>query len=158
MHLASGRAIAADAALVATQAGPSKWFETSGLPRDAAGFIAVRPTLQVLDDDDVFAVGDCATVLEHPREKSGVFAVRQGPPLAENLRLRARGNGGKILHSAERISDVALDWPPACDRFAQRARVCRRHRLALKDRIDRAFMDKFNVLPAMAGMGGGRRR
>src|SRR5690606_36094905 len=91
----SGRLIAADATLLATQAGPAEWFKASGLPCDEAGFIAVRPTLQLLDDDDVFAVGDCATALEHPREKAGVFAVRQGMPLAENLRLRVQGNAAK---------------------------------------------------------------
>jgi selenide,water dikinase len=154
VHLASGRAIATDATLLATQAGPAKWFETSGLPRDKAGFIAVRPTLQLLDDDDVFAVGDCSTVLEHPREKSGVFAVRQGPPLTENLRLRARGMAAK-------------PFVPQSD-FLTLLSTGRRHAIAsrngfafsgdifwrLKDWIDRRFMDKFNVLPMMAGMDG----
>ncbi len=151
--LASGRVIEADATLLATQAGASDWFRASGLPCDHAGFIAVRPTLQLLDDDDVFAVGDCATVLEHPREKAGVFAVRQGMPLAENLRLRARGM------SAE-------PFTPQSD-FLTLLSTGRRHAIAArnglafagdliwrwKDRIDRTFMDKFNVLPSMAASG-----
>lgn len=155
VHLASGRTIAADAALLATQAGPAKWFEASGLPRDKSGFIAVRPTLQVLDDDDVFAVGDCSTVLEHPREKSGVFAVRQGPPLAENLRLRVRGMAAKpFIPQSDFLTLLSTGRQHA---------IASRNGLAFsgdllwrwKDWIDGAFMDKFNVLPAMAGMDGG---
>ena len=155
VHLASGRTVAADASLLATQAGPAKWFETSGLPRDKAGFIAVRPTLQVLDDDDVFAVGDCATVLDHPREKSGVFAVRQGPPLTENLRLRARGMAAQPFVPQRKFLTLLST--------GRQHAIASRNGLAFsgdflwrwKDRIDRAFMDKFNVLPAMAGMDGG---
>ena len=153
-HLASGRTIAADATLLATQAGPAKWFESSGLPRDKAGFLAVRPTLQLLDDDDVFAVGDCATVLEHPREKSGVFAVRQGPPLAENLRLRARGLAVKpFVPQSEFLTLLSTGRQHAIasrNGFALSGDMLWR----LKDWIDRRFMDKFNVLPAMVGMGG----
>lgn len=153
VELESGRTITADATLLATQAGPSEWFKASGLPCDDAGFIAVRPTLQLLDDDDVFAVGDCAAVLEHPREKAGVFAVRQGMPLAENLRLRSRGM-------------TAKPFTPQSD-FLTLLSTGRRHAIAArnglavagdliwrwKDRIDRTFMDKFNVLPSMAAAG-----
>lgn len=154
LHFASGRTIATDAALLATQAGAAAWFETSALPRDDAGFLAVRPTLQLLDDEDVFAVGDCATVLEHPREKAGVFAVRQGPPLTENLRLRARGLTAKSFIPQ---SDFLTLLSTGCQHA-----IAARNGFALagdmlwrwKDRIDRAFMDKFNVLPAMPAMPG----
>jgi selenide,water dikinase len=149
VELASGRSIAADTTLLATQAGPAAWFKGSGLPCSDAGFIAVRPTLQLLDDDDVFAVGDCAAVLEHPRERAGVFAVRQGMPLAENLRLRARGMTAKpfapqsdflTLLSTGRRHAIA-----ARNRFAFAGDLVWRW----KDHIDRSFMDKFNVLPSM---------
>ncbi|MFC7540795.1 hypothetical protein ACFQU2_16745 [Siccirubricoccus deserti] len=66
------------------RAGP--WFRDAGLALCPRGFLAVDATLRSIGDARVFAAGDCATVLEHPRERAGVFAVRQGPPLAANLR------------------------------------------------------------------------
>ena len=90
-RLDDGRRIDTDAVLLATKAAPAPWFRSSGLACTADGFLALRPTLQLVGDDDIFAAGDCGTVLEHPRAKAGVFAVRQGPPLTENLRRRARG-------------------------------------------------------------------
>ncbi len=147
VHLASGRTIAADATLMATGAGPAAWFKTSGFPCDPAGFIAVRPTLQLLDDDDAFAVGDCASVLEHPREKAGVFAVRQGLPLAENLRLRARGLPDRpFTPQRQFLSLLSTGGKHA---------IASRNGIAFagdflwrwKDRIDRAFMAQFTVPP-----------
>ena len=88
--LSDGTTIAADAVLITTDAAPPPWLERSGLARDGGGFLAVGPTLQVLNDPDVFAAGDCAGLTASPRAKSGVYAVRAGPPLAENLRRRAR--------------------------------------------------------------------
>jgi selenide,water dikinase len=85
LSLANGATLEFDAAFVVTEASAAKWFAGTGLALDKRGFIAVEPTLQT-SDPLIFAVGDCATVTAHPRPKAGVFAVRQGPPLAANLR------------------------------------------------------------------------
>ena len=86
VQLENGKWLQADAVFVVTEASAAEWFATTGLPLDGRGFLAVADTLRSTGDERIFAVGDCATVLKHPRPKAGVFAVRQGPPLAANLR------------------------------------------------------------------------
>jgi len=86
VKLADGQWHQADAVFVVTEASAASWFSGTGLPLDEKGFIAVEDTLASTGDPRIFAAGDCATVLAHRRPKAGVFAVRQGPPLADNLR------------------------------------------------------------------------
>jgi selenide,water dikinase len=86
VELEDGHWLEADAVFVVTEASAADWFATTGLPLDERGFLAVDDTLRSTGDPAIFAVGDCATVLPHRRPKAGVFAVRQGPPLAANLR------------------------------------------------------------------------
>ncbi|MEH1769734.1 MAG: FAD-dependent oxidoreductase [Nostoc sp.] len=68
-----------------TQASAPEWLKTSGLGTNEQGFILVEDTLQSQTHPQVFASGDIATMVNHPRPKAGVFAVRQGKPLFENL-------------------------------------------------------------------------
>ena len=77
---ADGSTMALDEILWVTQAGAAPWLGRSGLAVDDAGFVEVDATLQSVSHPGVFAVGDVAAVVDHPREKAGVFAVRQGPP------------------------------------------------------------------------------
>lgn len=88
---ADGRRRLADAVILATGAHAPALLATLGLPLAAGGFLPVGPTLQAIGDDAVFAAGDCAHLQASPRPKAGVFAVRQGPVLAENLLARATG-------------------------------------------------------------------
>ncbi len=122
-------------------------FADSGLPTDARGFVRVRPTLQVADHDDLFAVGDCASIEDHPElPKAGVYAVRQGPVLVHNLRARL---GGGALRPYRPQSDflsllnlgdgraIASKWGMSAEGRAM---------FRLKDWIDRRFMRRFQVL------------
>ena len=70
---------------------PVDWLSGSGLATDEAGYIAVNRHLQSISHPAVFAAGDAAAMIETPRAKSGVMAVRQGPVLARNLQRMAHG-------------------------------------------------------------------
>jgi len=120
IEMDDGETIGADAVLIATEANAPRWFNETGLALDQLGFLAVGRTLQVINDPDVFAAGDCATFVETPREKSGVLAVRAGPPLADNLRRRALGEPLKawqpqrhhlaLISTGERYAIASRDW------------------------------------------------
>jgi hypothetical protein len=84
----------ADLVVWATGAAPLPFLARSPLPHDDAGFVRVRPTLQVERHDELFAAGDCATLASAPWvPKAGVYAVRQGPVLDANLRALLAGRG-----------------------------------------------------------------
>jgi hypothetical protein len=79
VQLESGKWRHADAVFVVTEASAAHWFAATGLPLDERGFLAVADTLRSTGDERVFAVGDCATVLKHPRPKAGVFCRTRRP-------------------------------------------------------------------------------
>ncbi|CAN0605051.1 unnamed protein product, partial [Ectocarpus sp. 12 AP-2014] len=94
----AGERFDVDEVLWVTRAGGPAWLADTGLALDDGGFIRVRDTLQAENDDAIFAAGDIANVINHPREKAGVFAVRQGPPLADNLKRMATGRSAKAFN------------------------------------------------------------
>ena len=80
-----------DLVLLATGAAAMPWLARSGLATDERGFVLVTPALRSVSHPEVFALGDCATLRDSPHPKSGVYAVRHGEALIENLRLLVAG-------------------------------------------------------------------
>lgn len=141
---ADGRTLPIDAALFSTAARAPGWLGDTDLQLADDGSVLTRRTFQVISDDAVFAVGDCARIAGDARPKAGVFAVRQGPVLAANLRARSRGEP-LAEHRAQRDYLALLmtgDGSAIAGRgrwfSAQGALVWR-----WKDAIDRRFMAMF---------------
>jgi selenide, water dikinase len=146
--LGNGQRAGYDDLFWCTGAAAPAWIAGSGMATDSYGFLAVRDTLQAQRDERVFGAGDVATQENYPRPKSGVFAVRQAPVLARNLRAR-------LLHKklrAHRPQQHFLSLISLGDRHATANKWMFSATGAWvwrwKNRIDRKFMAKFEKLPA----------
>ncbi|MEQ1611308.1 MAG: selenide, water dikinase SelD [Hyphomicrobiaceae bacterium] len=149
VHCTGGEAIDYDQLIWGTDARAAPWLADTGLELDDDGFIKIDARLNALGHPDVFAAGDVASNVEHPRPKAGVFAVRQGPPLTENIRLALAGQQPKpfvpqreflsLISTGDRNAIASRSWWAASG-----PRVWR-----LKDWIDRTWMDKAKAVPEM---------
>ncbi|MEP0201174.1 MAG: selenide, water dikinase SelD [Halioglobus sp.] len=133
-----------------TGAAAAPWVGASGLDVDGRGFLQVDDQLRALNSDQVFAAGDIATQVNHPRPKAGVYAVRQAPVLAHNLRAALNATPLRQHRPQKRfLSLVSL---------GDRRAVADRGPFSLvgdwvwrwKDHIDTTFMRQFSQLPTMS--------
>ncbi len=153
VHLTGGERVAVDATVWVSGAAALGIFEDSGLATER-GFLRIGPTLACVGREDVFAAGDCAAWTAGPAlPKAGVYAVRQGPVLAENLIARsggstARARGNRLRRyrpqrdflSLLNLGDgtaIGAKWGLAAEGRAL---------FTLKDWIDRRFVRRFQVL------------
>ncbi|MEX2515588.1 MAG: FAD-dependent oxidoreductase [Gammaproteobacteria bacterium] len=132
-----------DIVIWATGVSPPDWIRTTDLALDQDGFININQNLQSTSHANIFAGGDIAGMCDMPRAKSGVFAVRQGPVLASNLR---RFYQNKSL-KAYMPQHQALALISTGDRYAILSRGCAyaagRWFWRIKDWIDKRFMARY---------------
>jgi pyridine nucleotide-disulfide oxidoreductase family protein len=143
VDLRDGGALQSDLTLLACGASAPSWLRPSGLAVDSGGFVQVDRHLRSISHDTVFAAGDVATIVDAPRARSGVYAVRAGPALADNLIRRTVGQRLRN-HRPQRVALYLLA-------------TGRQHAIASwngfawsgdwvwrwKDHIDRAFINAF---------------
>ena len=148
--LENGEELASNQTILVTSAGPPKWLTGSGLALDERAFVQVDSNLRSTSHPHIFVAGDAAAMVSHRLPKAGVYAVRQGPYLADNLRHLATGHtlrsyrpqgqalalittGGEHAIAARGPFSAEGDW------------VWR-----WKDWIDRRWMRKYQELPYMS--------
>ncbi|MGB5596283.1 MAG: selenide, water dikinase SelD [Crocosphaera sp.] len=146
----SGLNIPSDWIFLVTQASAPSWIKASGITTDKKGFILVNNYLQSLSHSYIFAAGDIATMENSSRPKAGVFAVRQGKPLFDNLQriilgeklkayrpqkyyLSLIGTGNKKAIASWGSFGLESSWL-----------------WTWKDSIDRKFMDRFKDFPTIS--------
>ncbi|MDX2019034.1 MAG: selenide, water dikinase SelD [Deltaproteobacteria bacterium] len=143
----SGEVVPSDLTIWATGAAPPAVIRDSDLPHDEGGFVLTDDRLLVEGQPNLFAVGDCATITSQPdRPRAGVYAVRAGPILLANLRrivggrplerYRPQRDFLRLLNVADGTA-IGAKWG-----FAVHGRAVS----WLKDRIDRRFMSRFQLI------------
>ncbi len=149
LHLTDGTVVAVEEALWATGVHGPGFLAQSGLVCDAAGCVRVAATLQSISHPGVFAAGDCASVDGAPRPKAGVWAVRAGAPLAENLRRAAAGRS--LLPWRPQRNALAILGLGGGRAVAWRGELAVAGRLVArwKSRIDRRWMAMYQALRPM---------
>ncbi|MFQ5623336.1 MAG: selenide, water dikinase SelD [Paracoccaceae bacterium] len=148
VKLANGDFAEAGFVAEATGARPAPWLAETGLQLKD-GFVRVAETLQSVNDPAIFAAGDTCWMEASPRAKAGVFAVRQGPVLAHNL--RAAASGGRLRPyrpQRDYLKLISLGGKVAvAEKYGRSVKGAALWRL--KDRIDRRFMARLSELEPM---------
>jgi len=146
LRCADGRMHWLEEMLWVTDAIAPTWLGEAGLAVDERGFVLVHAALQSVSHPEVFAAGDIAAVVPYPREKAGVIAVRQGKPLARNLRRVLLGRTPqRFVPQKKWLALISTG-----DKYAIASRggwsVAGRWVWRWKDWLDRRFVRKYNIV------------
>ena len=158
VELDTGERVPCATCVWATQATPPEIIDASGFDVDDRGFLCVHDTLQSVNDPAVFGTGDTISMTSHPGlPKAGVYAVREGPVLWDNLCATLEGRPPRAYVPQKRTlfllntgdGGAIMSYGP----FTGRGRWA----FAWKNRIDRKWVRQFADTYAHAGSGSERR-
>ncbi|MFN3629657.1 MAG: FAD-dependent oxidoreductase [Casimicrobiaceae bacterium] len=143
--LDGGETVVCHVAILATGHAAPELLRSSGLELAPDGTAATNASLQSINRPNVFAVGDCASVVSARHPKAGVTSVRQGRVLLSCLNAYARGERLPTWRS----STEALALITLGDRQA----IAARNGFAIagawvwrwKDAIDRRWIKRYTV-------------
>ncbi|WP_027854965.1 FAD-dependent oxidoreductase [Marinobacterium litorale] len=144
VKLDDGTELQADLIIATSGAKAPRWLAGSDLELDHAGFVRVDQYHRSCSHPDIYAVGDISARPGTPLMKSGVHSVRVGPILAHNLLAARNGDPLKVFRPRRNVlyliscgdRRAVASWGPL---YASGGWVWH-----WKDRIDRAFIDRFS--------------
>lgn len=148
VELADGSVIDGGMVLGVAGARPQAWLQETGLTL-TDGFIDVGPDLCSLSDPRIYAVGDIAHLTHAPRPKAGVFAVREAPFLAANLRADLTGGQRKAYHPQKDYLKLITTGHKRAVADKLGLRLEGDWLWRWKNQIDQKFMAQFRDLPNM---------
>lgn len=147
--LAGGIELASRLTVWLTGAAPPPMLAASRLPKSDDGYLAVDDALRAVGGSPVWGAGDCITMRDHAWiPKAGVYAVRQGPVLAHNLRVFLQRNGRSLLYQPQSgfLSLVSTSHARALFVYRDVAIESRCAQM-LKRFIDQRFMKRYRPSP-----------
>jgi len=148
VQLGSGSTLPAHVTIWSTGAAAPLLLRESGLALDPRGFLLVDDRLRTVADPAVFAAGDAATLEHRPgTPKAGVYAVREGPVLWQNLVAAVAGGAPPMVYRPQpRFLAILNTGDGRAIVSYGPAATWSGWGMTLKDRIDRRFMRRFQAL------------
>ncbi len=146
--LNNGELIEADLVIWATGATAPPVLSQLQLPVDQRGFIATDATLRSTSGAAVFAVGDSGTIISGKLAKAGVYAVRQGPILWENIQKLLTGKTLEEFRPQKSFLKLLNTGDGSAIGEYKGFSFSGRWVMKWKDRIDRKFMRMYQNLYA----------
>jgi len=144
VSLAGGQDIPMDLCIMATGIVPPEIFSRSGMKTGPDGGLDVNEYLQAQNYPNIFGTGDGIYFSPRPLPKAGVYAVRQGPLLYQNIMAYCRGES---LEAFVPQKKYLLIMNLAGFGIAVRGKLvhCGRTWFRIKDIIDRRYIRKFTA-------------
>lgn len=147
--LADGRRVPSTVTVWLGGAGAIALTRNSTLPKDANHFWEVDATLRSSGGAPVWGAGDCIALRGYPWvPKAGVYAVREGPVLARNLRAAMAGSAQRdaARYRPQRSYLSILDTADGRAIMRWKGHVFRgRAALWLKAYIDSRFVNRYRL-------------
>jgi pyridine nucleotide-disulfide oxidoreductase family protein len=151
--LSSDQLVAADCVIAASGARAPGWLQSSGLALDEAGYVLVDASHRSVSHASVFAAGDVCARPDSPLARSGVYAVRAGPVLANNLLATLAGEPLRLYHPRRRSLYLLATGPRHAVASWGAVGFSGRWVWRLKDSIDRRFISMNSVTSAARSLG-----
>ena len=138
-----------DGVLWITNVDAPNWLSSLRSPLCDRGFLKVNGYLASLQHQNIYAAGDVVDLTGQPRPKSGVFAVREGPILAYNLRAHLRAEPLRTFRAQKKA--LVLLRTSEKTALGDRGGYLGNNRALgrYKRFLDQSFMAKFQDLPEM---------